>query len=419
MMLQWRILMEQIDYKFVKKIAEEYGTPYYLMNSDIYEKNVMNFVSALKKYYDRILVGYSFKTNYVPALCKKALALGCYAEVVSAMEFELALKCGFSNIIFNGPIKTYNYLSKAFDLGVVVNLDSEYELQYVLEYQKNHPNKALRVGIRVNINLKDVLGNSVIQNGLKQGRFGFSSDTLSHLVEKLKSSGVIINSIHGHTSSSDRAAKNYETIVQYMSEVCKKYELNDIEYFDIGGGFFGAAADGINVIGKPVYEDYAKTVFDILHNDEWFKKVMPILVIEPGSSVVSNVFGYVSQVYQVKNINGKCFVTTDGCVFEVKPTMHNNNLPFKLYSHSDCKNNVICDFVGSTCMEKDIILSDVTMPEPKFGDFVKIDGVGAYTMVLTPDFINYKSPIIDISCGKNLLVRRRQTLSDIINTYIC
>lgn len=416
-MLQWRILMEQIDFSLLEKLATKYGTPYYLMNTDIYEDNVSSFVRALSKYYDRIIVGYSFKTNYVPALCKEALNKGCYAEVVSALEYELALKCGFSHIIFNGPIKKYEDFSRALDFGAVINLDSEYELDYISDYLKFRSNNSIKVGIRVNIGLQDVFGNSSIQNGLKQGRFGFPADRLSYIVDSLKSMGVTIYSIHGHTSSSDRAAKNYETIVSYMLDVCQRYNLNQIEYFDIGGGFFGAAANGIDVSHKPTYADYSKTIFDILLRNDWFNKVKPSLVIEPGSSVVSNVFSYVSKVFQVKNISGKYFVTTDGSVFDVKPTMHKNNMPFTLFSKMIQQDPIICDFVGSTCMEKDIILSDVSMPKPQLGDFVKIDGVGAYTLVLTPDFINYKPPILGLSDNKVSLIRRRQNLLDVINTY--
>lgn len=410
--------MEQINYTWLENLANKYGTPFYLMNSCVYENNVTQFVTSLKKYYEKIIVGYSFKTNYVPALCQKALALGCYAEVVSAMEFDLALKIGFSNIIFNGPIKKYDYLTKAFDLGVIINLDSEYEIDYVLEYRKRNPKKLMKVGLRVNIELKDSEGNSVIQNGLRSGRFGFSKQLLPNVIDVLRTNGIVINSIHGHTSSSDRAAINYETIVNYMLMICNEFKLDDIEYFDIGGGFFGAAANGIDVSNKPTYCDYSDIIFKNLLKSNWFNKTKPFLIIEPGASVVSNVFSYVSKVYQLKEMNGKVFVTTDGTVFDVKPTMHKNNLPFKLYSKNNNTNSILCDFVGSTCMEKDVILSDVSMQKPNFGDFVKIDGVGAYTMALTPSFINYVSPIIDISNDNSKLVRRRQVLKDITDLYV-
>lgn len=41
-----------------------------------------------------------------------------------------------------------------------------------------------------------------------------------------------------------------------MLSVCEKYDLKDIEYFDMGDEFFGVVANGINVSNKSKYLDY-------------------------------------------------------------------------------------------------------------------------------------------------------------------
>lgn len=71
-------------------------------------------------------------------------------------------------------------------------------------------------------------------------------------------------------------------------------------------------------------------------------------------------------------------------------------------------------------MEKDVILKEVEVPERiEYGDYVKIDGVGAYTIVLTPTFINFISPIIGVTDNddKTFIVRRRQTIDDVVTLY--
>ena len=60
-MLQWKILMEQIDFSFLEELAAKYGTPYYLMYPDVYEKNIGSFLSAFTPRYENIIVGYSLK----------------------------------------------------------------------------------------------------------------------------------------------------------------------------------------------------------------------------------------------------------------------------------------------------------------------------------------------------------------------
>lgn len=417
MMPQWKISMEQINYSTLIYLSSKFGTPFYIMNGEKYRENIGRFLGAFRKRYDRVIAGYSFKTNYVPALCQIALQEGCFAEVVSEMEYELARKIGFEKIIFNGPIKRAHIFEKALAAGSIINLDSEYEVDMVCAYKREHPTFEAKVGIRININLTDESGNSTIQSGLRFGRFGFPDTILGRNIERLKESGVKVISIHGHTSTSDRAVLNYRIISKYMLAVCEQFLLNDLEYFDIGGGFFGAAPEGMDLTGRPKYEDYANCVLDVCMANEWFMVRRPWIVIEPGSSVVSNVFTYYTRVYQNKKVGKVNFVMVDGTVFDVKPTMHSNNLPHHVFRANEIPDTYICDVVGSTCMEKDVMLKEVTLPKLEPGDFIQFKGVGAYTICLTPTFINYVEPILMMEAGEYIEVRRRQNIEDIISIY--
>lgn len=416
-MPQWRISMEQINYSLLNSLDRKYGSPFYIMDGDRYKKNINDFVNAFKKRYDKVIAGYSFKTNYVPALCQIAKNEGCFAEVVSEMEYELATKIGFEHVIFNGPIKRPFIFKKALEHNAIINLDSEYEVDMVCEYAKEHPDAEIKVGMRININLTDEKGNSTIQCGLRFGRFGFPDDIIGKNIDKLRKADIKIISIHGHTSTSDRAVLNYKIITQHMLNTCEKYDLNDLEYFDIGGGYFGAAPEGMDLTGRPKYEDYANCVIDEVEKSEWFMTIKPYIVIEPGSSVVSNVFKYYTKVYQNKKVGKVNFVMVDGTVFDVKPTMHSNNLPHDVYRALDDSETYVCDVVGSTCMEKDVILKDVVLPKLANDDFIQFRGVGAYTICLTPTFINFLEPILTLENGEYVEVRRRQTVEDIVSIY--
>lgn len=414
--------MGLIDYKLLKRLVNEHGTPFYVMFPDRYRQNLQSFVAAFQKGYDRIIVGYSFKTNYLPKLCTIAKDEGCYAEVVSEMELELAIKLGFKDIIFNGPIKKGNAIKTAIENGAIINLDAEYEVDSICQFKREHPDKQIKIGLRLNVQLENEKGESAIQNGLRHGRFGFPHQVLRSNIEKLRAADIDICSLHGHTSSSDRAVYNYKIITEYMLSIRKEFRMDSVKYFDIGGGFFGAAPFGLDVSGKPSYDDYAQMVLSILHNDPWFLKTQPYLVIEPGSSVVSNVFEYYTSIFQQKNIGTKRFVIVDGSVFDVKPTMHSFNLPFSLIPMSEAGNEQEdyghCDIVGSTCMEKDVIMHDVRIPFFQRGDLINIKGVGAYTLSLTPTFINYLAPVFTFENEELVLVRRRQQIEDLLNIYL-
>ena len=55
----------------IDNLAERFGTPFYLMDGDRYLANINAFRAAFRSPCE-LIVGYSFKTNYVPALCKIA-----------------------------------------------------------------------------------------------------------------------------------------------------------------------------------------------------------------------------------------------------------------------------------------------------------------------------------------------------------
>lgn len=410
--------MERIDYELIKSIDDKIGSPFYLMFPDKYRHNLNSFLDAFKNRYPRVIAGYSFKTNYLPELCRIAKGEGAFAEVVSEMELELAIKLGFRNIIFNGPIKKKSTLLKAIEYHAVINLDAEYEVETVCALKAECPDLQMRIGLRVNVQLHDEFGNSTIQCGLRHGRFGFPHSILKKNIKQLESVGITICSLHGHTSSSDRALLNYKVITDYMVSVCEEFNLSDLEFFDIGGGFFGAAPEGFDLTGRPTYHDYADVVIDRVLESDWFVKHQPTIVIEPGSSVVANVFEYYTKVFQLKKIANKYYVIVDGSVFDVKPTMHNGNLPHMVFSDYGKRDEIVCDVVGSTCMEKDIILHDVRLPLLTAGDYLQLRGVGAYTISLTPIFINYLAPIVSVEKGHFKLVRRKQNIEDVLSIYL-
>ena len=104
-------------------------------------------------------------------------------------------------------------------------------------------------------------------------------------------------------------------------------------------------------------------------------------------------------------------------MFDVKPTMHSNNLPHDALTARESSETYMCDVVGSTCMEKDVMLKEVTMPKLEAGDYIQFRGVGAYTICMTPTFINFLEPILMKENGEYIEARRRQTIEDIIQIY--
>ena len=150
-----------MNYKFDKKILKNKlnkvnAEAAYILKSNVFENEYELLLNSFKEYYNKVNIAYSFKTNYIPNFLDIVKNKKGYAEVVSVMELELALKVGFlpENIFFNGPFKhkeeTLNYLK----IGVLVNVDSYDEFKWIEDFAEK--SKIIcRIGIRLNFNLVD------------------------------------------------------------------------------------------------------------------------------------------------------------------------------------------------------------------------------------------------------------------------
>lgn len=111
---------------------KEAKTPYYVFYADEFIQNYHDLENSMKEIYSNYQIAYSFKTNYTPAVCRLVMKLGGYAEVVSDMEYSLALKIGFapSRIIYNGPGKGA-MLEHCLTNAGLLNIDNLRELETV------------------------------------------------------------------------------------------------------------------------------------------------------------------------------------------------------------------------------------------------------------------------------------------------
>lgn len=161
--------------------------------------------------------------------------------MVSYLEYQIAKKIGYEpeKIIFNGPIKRHNEFFDALNSSSLINIDSEYEVVFLEEYRRENPNAVLNVGVRINVAIKDEEGNSATYGEEEIGRFGFIDSELENLFLRLCAINCNIVSLHGHTSSKNRAILNYLQIVDELFHIREKYCLNP-RFFDIGVGFFGS-----------------------------------------------------------------------------------------------------------------------------------------------------------------------------------
>jgi diaminopimelate decarboxylase len=411
----------ELNYKTISVFDMEYGSSFYLLNTQKLRENYKKIETAFKSKYENFVIGYSYKTNYLPYLCKELSKLGAYSEVVSRLEYDLAIKIGENpkKIIFNGPIKSENDLHLALRNESIINLDSIYEIETIKEYALNNRDRQIKVGLRVNFDIsKDDV--SLLQEGYKISRFGICTEngSLQYAIEELKGlNNIKITGLHGHYSTRNRDLASYKVITQKLCNIAKEFIIEDLEYIDIGGGIYGELPKSFNRT-VPSFEEYAEAICEIM-NAEFTYDEKPTLILEPGMAMVANAFIFIAKVIETKTIRDTNFVVVDGSVHNIKPTMHKNNLPLRILRQKECNSSkTLFNIVGYTCMEKDYLAHEITELLPQKGDYIIFENVGAYTIVFNPPFIKERPSIIAADQNNYFVVRKKETLRQFFNEEI-
>jgi len=406
--------MRNIGFKELENLSNDHGDSFYLLESNKFSQNYKEFLGAFQSYYPKTNIGYSYKTNYTPYLCKLVDDLDGFAEVVSDMEYNIALKIGVNpkNIIVNGPYKTKKALIQYFNSGCLVNIDSYYEVELIKAILNEYPNLNIRIGLRCNFELTEKY----------TSRFGFDveSDEFFTVFNELNANNSInIEGIHCHFP--DRILDLYPKRAKKMLELCDKLFRTPPKFIDVGGGYYGKMPKELSSqFASPLanYQEYAKVIAGAFA--EHFKNIdpsiQPMLITEPGSAVVADTLKFVTRVIDIKNVRGKFIATTAGSKFNMGSFSSTINMPMQVFTNNESKDIYsTIDVAGFTCIESDYLFKDYKGKINK-GDFLVFENVGSYSIVFKPPFILPNVPIINIS-GNNEVIKRQETFEDIFATY--
>ncbi len=370
-------------------------TPYFEIDKTMLERGLNLMKAALEKNWNHYLIGYSYKTNALPWVISFFRDKGCCAEVVSESEYRLGQLIGVekSGFIYNGPIKTKASFQQALIDGCIVNIDSQQEIEWLKELRDYKG----RIGLRVNYDIeRDCPGQS--QCGSEGGRFGFCYENgeLEKALCAVQESGHRIDGLHLHVSSKTRSVDIYRSICRVSCEIARRFNL-ELSFIDIGGGFFGGLP------GKPSFDEYFKACAEILGGT--FTPEKTALIVEPGMALIGPPIRYVSSVIDIKDTQYGRFVVTDGSRTGIDPLMKKRSYYWNRIGVSDRRimdKQVIC---GYTCMEADRLFTAVDTEEFLIGDKIVYDKVGAYTMCLSPLFIQY-FPAVYVKDGNEITLVR-------------
>jgi len=408
-----------LNNKVLENMSESFGDAFYLLDSSKFSNNFEEFLSEFTTIYPKTNIGYSYKTNYTPKLCKLVNEKGGYAEVVSEMEYDLAIKIGVNPkmIIVNGPYKTKKALEK-FVLGEsIVNLDSYVEVEFLKEIAQRHSSRQLKVGFRCNFEIND---ESI-------SRFGFDieNDNFTRMFSQISDiDNITIDGIHCHFSNRDLQSYGYRA--DKILELAQKlFTAAPPKYIDIGGGFFGKMEESLKAqFDTPTveYDEYANliaTKFKAAYQD-YSVNEKPMLLLEPGSAIVADTMYFVAKVIDVRKVRDRSIATSSGSKFNMGLLTSVINMPMDVYSSNRAQQQYKeIDIVGFTCIESDCLYKGYS-GRIGVGDYLVFSNVGSYSIVFKPQFIMPNVPVIEYSetIGDYEIIKRQETMEDVFSTFV-
>lgn len=398
-----------IDKERIKLIKEKVGDSFYALDSRQFRSNFVELKNAFEKYYPKFNIAYSYKTNYIPKLCKIINELGGYAEVVSEMELKLALKVGVNpnKIIWNGPIKNHEFLNDYIKKGVTVNIDNLEEAIYINDISYESSTK-VNVGIRCNFNI----GDGVVS------RFGLDidSDDFDKVLSIIKNNkNLYLINLQCHFAK--RQLDYWPNRAKGMIELIDKIGIIP-DRIDLGGGLYGKMDERLEQqfsFKIPSYDDYACAVAPILYEYFKDKNKFPELLIEPGSALVGDCMKFVCTVDNIKNVRGKYFASVTGSQKNISMTGINPPMDIIHFNDNSEKYEDI-DIVGYTCIEGDVIYNNY-IGELAIGDAIIISNCGSYSIVMKPPFILPNFNIVELYNNEIEIIKNKETFDYIFETY--
>src|ERR1700722_7107529 len=197
---------DQIDGVKVDDLTKAFGSPLYVFSERTVLETARRAKKAFHSRYPNTVFGWSYKTNYLKAICNIFHQEGWIAEVVSEFEYEKAEKAGIAakDIIYNGPCKSRESLNRALTQGALVQIDHWDELQMVEELAATMP-RPVDVGIRVWMDTELVAPWS---------KFGFALDNgeATHAILKVLANPKLrLHTLHSHIGTNIFVPEAYTT----------------------------------------------------------------------------------------------------------------------------------------------------------------------------------------------------------------
>lgn len=406
-------------------LAEEYGTPLYVMDEDRIRFNCRTYKKALEESFGpEAMPLYAGKAASFTRLIRIIKEEGIGLDVVSAGEIATALNAGFpmEHAYFHSNNKTDEDIVFAIENGI------GYFVADNVEEVKAVNTAAEAKGIRQKILLRLTPGidphtYAAVATGKVDSKFGSAIETgqAAEITEyALSSPHIDLVGFHCHVGSqvfdSDVYLRASDIMLEFMAEMRRRFGYT-ASILDLGGGYGVRYVESDPVID--IASNIAQVAGAVKEKCNALSLPLPAIRMEPGRSIVADAGLTLYTVGTVKKISGyKNYVSVDGGMTD--------NPRFALYGSSYTVLNAkklnepadfSCSVVGRCCESGDILQENVKMPSSVArGDLLAVLTTGAYNYSMSSNYNRIpRPPIVMVEDGgeRVSLAVRRETTADI------
>ncbi len=404
-----------IDNVAVSELIDKYGSPVFVISEKTIRNNIRKARKSFETRYPKVQFAWSYKTNYMDAVCRTFHQEGSWAEVVSGFEYDKALNNGVdgSKIIFNGPDKSDKDLHNAISNYSIIHID-HYDEFYAIK------DIAAKIGITAKVAIRVNMDTGIYP---MWDRFGFNYENgqaWDALNKIMRSDVMELVGLHSHIGTFMLAPSAYGIAAYKLAELAvavrEKYN-HEVSYIDMGGGFAsnndlkGGFLPGADI--SPSIDDFAEAITSALINSNFETEKLPLLILETGRALIDNAGYLLGSVLSNKRLSdGRRSTIIDvGVNILFTSFWYDHKItpaqPFTQYTEDTV-------LYGPLCMNIDVIRENINLPLLNKGDQIVIHNVGAYNMTQWMQFITLRPKIVMIDTnGIDHVIRESESLQNL------
>lgn len=406
---------DRVDGVPVAELVAAHGSPLFVYSERTLRKKIRALRAAFAGRWPAFQPAWSYKTCYLDAVVRVFHDEGAWAEAVSGMEVDKALRNGvpMERVIFNGPYKEPAALERAILGGALVNVDHFDELAAIERIAAAH-DRVPAVGLRVNL---------AAGSAPRWDRFGFNLDNGQawDAVRRLVAGGRLrLSAIHCHVGTFILDPDVYrvaaEKIALFANRLREELGIR-LDTIDLGGGFASTSRLKAQYLPgdqvTPSFEDYAVAITDGLGALRYEGDPLPRLVLETGRALVDEAGTLITTVVASKRLadGRRALVADAGVNLLYTSTWYRHEIVPAQPVAGTPEPSVV---YGPLCMNIDVVCEHQLLPPFEAGHLLLLKNVGAYNVTQSMQFIHLRPAIVMVGEGGQVgVIRRAETLEEL------